>query len=196
MSQNADEVIQTGDIVVWHKAYAPSAALLADTVLWGADWSGWTDPGYTDGGIGLNAGAQFNEVRVDQRRDPLWRPFGSRTLEMSFSLAQLSPDNMLVGTGMGSVTTVAPGATARGHEDWIVGDDSGIDVRSWGADVLQFNDEAARFLVPKGQPTGNVNPTINRTQKGLIATTITALLDESFSPPRALVFREVLPMTG
>lgn len=196
MARDADQVIQTGDIVVWHKSYAASAALPADTVDWGEDWSGWTDPGYTDGGVGLNAGAQFGEVRVDQKRDPLWRPFGGRTLEVSFSLAQLSPANLLVGTGMGSVDTVAASATARGHDDWVVGDDEGVDTESWGADILQFNDEAARILVPKGQATGNINPTINRGQKGLIAATITALLDESFSTPRALVYREVTPMTS
>jgi hypothetical protein len=196
MARDANEVIQTGDIVVWHKAYAVSAALPEDEIDWGDAWAGYTDPGYTDGGIGLNAGAQYNEVRVDQKRDPLWRPFGGRTLEMSFSLAQLSPDNLLAGTGMGSVDTVAPGATARGHESWIAGDDTGTDIRTWGTDILQFNDEAARFLIPKGQAAGNVNPTINRTQKGLIAATITALLDESFVPPRALEYREVLAPTG
>jgi hypothetical protein len=97
---------------------------------------------------------------------------------------------------MGAVSTLAPSATARGHNDWTVGDDSGTPFRSWGYDLLQFNGEASRIFVFKGQATGNVNPTISRTQKGLVAAQITALLDDTFDPPKALTFREILAMTA
>jgi hypothetical protein len=196
MAGTANEVIQTGDIVVWYKTYATGAALPADTVEWGEAWSGFTDLGYTDGGVGLNAGAQYGEVRVDQKRDPLFRPFQSRTLEITMQAAQLAPATILPASGMGAVSTLAPSATARGHNDWTVGDDSGTPFRSWGYDLLQFNGEASRIFVFKGQATGNVNPTISRTQKGLVAAQITALLDDTFDPPKALTFREILAMTA
>jgi hypothetical protein len=196
MAADANEVIQTGDIVVWYKTYATGADFPADTVTWGEAWAGFTDLGYTDGGVGLNAGAQYSEVRVDQKRDPLFRPFQSRTLEITMQAAQLSPATILVASGMGAVSTHAPNATARGHNDWTVGDDSGTPYRTWGYDLLQFNGEAARLLVPKGQATGNVNPTISRTQKGLVTAQITALLDDTFDPSVAMIFREVVAMTA
>lgn len=192
-ARDANQILQTGDMYVLYKDYATGAALPANTVLAGTVWSTYTDGGYTDGGLSLNIQNQYGESRVDQEPDPLFRPFQSRTLELRFPLAEFTAPNINLGSGTGTLTTTAAISGTRGQDELVIGSGTAAQYKTWGYDFLQPNSEAFRILVPKGQASGSANPTVSRTQKGLLNTQITAILDTSFSPARAMVIRDVIP---
>ncbi len=194
-----DNVIQSRAIDVYRAAYAPAAALPANTLNATTDWSApFAKVGWTDGGAGFSTQQQFAGVSVDQVPDPLYFIGGVREVRITANLAELSPANIKVAAGMGAVTLTPSTATVNGQEELVVGAGAAVpEIATWGLNIPQpISGLPFRVLVPQGQSTGNLSSTISPTQKGLAALQVQALPDSSFTPARLLVVRKVLPLTA
>jgi hypothetical protein len=192
---DANNVIQSRDITVWQKAYASAPALPANTVVAGAAWSGYTKAGWTDGGAGFSIAQTFNDVGVDQVPDPLYEIFASRTIQLTAALAEISPANIKLAGGAGTVTVTLGDPTTLGQDELVLGTGITPDINTWGLDIAQpINGLPYRVLVPRGQSTGGVTSTVSPTQKGLANVQVRALPDTTFTPTRILVVRQVTPI--
>lgn len=194
MAGNPNSVLQGRRIKVWQKDYAASAAMPANTVESQAAITGYTDRGYSDGGIGFSTEQQRTGVGVDQVAAPLYYIDGELSVRMTANLAELDPDNIQLAAGVGAVTTTAPAVGVRGQVELIVPAENSPEINSWLGDIAQpINGLPFRFLIPKGQSTGGISANVSPTQKGLANLVVTALPDESFTPARLLVVRQVTP---
>jgi hypothetical protein len=192
-----NNVLQSRDLTIYHKPYAASAALPANTVGALTDYpSPWVKDGWTDGGVGFQTEQTFAGVFVDQLPDPLYQIGGARSVRLTAALAELSPANIQRVAGMGATTVTVGDPTTLGQEELVVNSGAGTpEIDTWSLNVPQpINGLPFRILVPQGQSTGNLSSTISPTQKGLANLVVTALPDESFTPPRLLVVRKVTPM--
>lgn len=191
---NANSVISGRNFLVKSAPFATTNAIPADTVVYGADWGApWVDRGYTTGGLGFNMNLTRGEIRVDQEFDPVVRPITGRAITMSTSLAEMSADNIRLGSGMGTVTTVAPAAGVRGHNDLTIDSTVTDQYNSWGFDIRQPDGEAFRIVVYKGLATGSPSPRFAPEAAAAIALEVSALVDTSTTPSRVALIRDVLP---
>ncbi len=194
---NPNSVLQTRKIDVYQRPYVAAAALPANTV--GAD-DAWPVPyvkrGWTDGGVGFTTQQQFTAVNVDQVPDPLYQIGGARTLQIDATLAELDPGNIKLVAGMGTATTTPPTATVLGQDELVIdAGASSLEINTWGLNIAQpLNNLPFRVLIPRGQSTGNIAAKVTPTQKGVANLIVTALPDESFTPSRLMVVRQVTPL--
>ena len=198
MAADATAVVATRQFWVWEKAYNSANAFPADTVDFGASFSGYTLLGYTSGGLSMNWNLQRGTVPVDQELDPILRPAQSRAVTFDSSLAEFTPANMLLATGQGSVATVAaagssPGPAARGHVELTITSEITDSYMTVIYDVEQQNGEALRLAAWRGLPTGSPNPRFEPNSAALIAFQVSALPDSSTSPARIASVRLVTP---
>lgn len=194
-----NNVIQTRDITIYQKPYLPNAALPANTVTSPTDWgTPFLKKGWTDGGAGFSTEQTFAGVNVDQVPDALYQVGGARAVRFNAALAELAPSNIKLVAGMGAVAETVGSPTTFGQEELVVsGGASVAEINTWGLNITQpVSGLPFRVLIPMGQSTGNIASTISPTQKGLANLVVTALPDESFSPPRLLVVRKVTPMVA
>lgn len=194
---SATEVIAGRNFIVYSAPYAATNNLPADTVDYGAAWgSPWENRGYTSGGLTLNLAIERGEIRVDQEFDPVFMPVTSRTVTLSCNLAQITPENYQLASGLGSLDTVAPTSTARGHVDLRVTSEVQELFASWGYDILQPDGMPFRVFVPRGMATGSPQTQFTPDNPATIALEITALVDTNRTPPLIAVIRDVLPPTS
>lgn len=192
---DADAVIAGRNFLVYSKAHGSSNALPADTVDYGDAWSGYEDRGYTSGGLGLQMNVQRGEIRVDQEFDPLTRPVNTRTIQLRTSLAEMTPENLMLASGLGEESNVSPSTGVRGHNDIVIGSTVADAYYTWGYDILQPNGEAFRIMVYKGLATGSPSPQFTPENAALIELQVDALVDTSTSPSRVARIRDVVPAT-
>jgi hypothetical protein len=197
MSFNASEVIAGRNFIVYSAPYSASNALPADTVDYGTAWgSPWVNRGYTSGGLTLNLSVERGEIRVDQEFDPVFMPVTNRTVQLSCNLAQITPENYQLASGLGTLDTVAPTESARGHVDLKVTSEVQPLFASWGYDILQPDGMPFRVFVPRGMATGSPQSQFTADNAATIALEITALVDTNRTPPLIAVIRDVLPPTS
>lgn len=190
---NALSVVQTRDSLLYEKTYNASNAMPADTVAWGTAWSGYTALGYTDGGVEFRASLDFADVQVDQELDPIYQVPTGRDLGMNTNLAEVTPANLNLATGMGTTSTVAAASGTRGHDDLAISSTISQAFQSVGLDVKNPGDsEAIRLLIYKGFPTGQATLPFRPTDKATIAYNVRAYPDTSVSPARIALFRDVI----
>lgn len=193
MAGDATAVISGRNFLVYSKAFDTSNALPADTVDYGTLWTGYTDRGYTTGGLGFSMGLTRGEIRVDQEFDPVVTPITARAIKLTTSLAEFTPDNMQLASGMGTVTTTAATSGARGHTDLAIDNTLADQYNSWGFDIQKPDEEAMRILIYRGLATGSPSPKFTPTDAAAIDLEITALVDSSTSPSRIAIVRDVIP---
>lgn len=193
MEPNALAVVATRQFWVWNKAYDPTNAFPADTVLHGADFTGYTKLGYTSGGLSMNWNLQRGSIPVDQELDPVLRPVSARNLTLDSSLAEFTPANMKLATGQGTITSVAAGV-ARGHEDFDLNSNISDVYATVMYDIEQQNGEALRIAVWRGLPTGSPTTRFDAANAALIAYQVSALPDTSTTPARLASVRLVTPI--
>lgn len=192
MAQDATQIIATRNFILYEKDYDSSNDLPADTVAYGTSWSGYTDLGYTQGGITFAANLDRNTINVDQVLDPVLQPISARNVTMSGNMAQFTPQTLRSATGMGSIVQVAPGAGTRGHDDLsITGSVSDV-FKSIGFDAEQQNLEAFRGILYKSLASGSPSPVISPDDAAAIAFEFSANIDDSTSPARVARIRRVL----
>jgi hypothetical protein len=190
---NAQGVVATRQFWVWTKAYSSANAIPADTVSYGADFTGYTKAGYTSGGLGMNWNIQRGTINVDQELDPVLRPIQSRNLTLDSNLAEFNPANLLLATGTGTSNPVAAASGTRGHEELDI---TSVVVETFYTviyDIQQQNLEAMRIAVWRGLPTGSPSPRIEPNNLAATAFQVTALPDTSTSPARLAAVRLVTP---
>lgn len=191
---NANAVIAGRQFLVYSAPHAASNDLPADTVDYGDDWgSPWVNRGYTNGGLQLSLGIERGEIRVDQEFDPVFRPITGRTVTLSTELAEMTPENLRLASGLGTIQSVAPGVGTRGHDDLVINSDVTETFNSWGYDIRQPDGEAFRVIVYKGLATGSPQPQFTPDNPATIALEISALVDTSTTPARIAKIRDVLP---
>jgi hypothetical protein len=191
---NANAVIAGRQFLVYSAPHAASNDLPADNVTYGSDWGEpWVNRGYTHGGLQLSMGLERGEIRVDQEFDPVFRPITGRTITLSTELAEMTPENLRLASGLGTIQSVAPGAGTRGHDDLVITSDVSETFNSWGYDIRQPDGEAFRVIVYKGIATGSPQPQFTPDNPATIALEISALVDTSTNPARIAKVRDVLP---
>jgi hypothetical protein len=193
MAANATAVVAGRQFWVWEKAYNSSNAMPADTVVYGASFTGYTLLGYTSGGLGMNWNLQRGSIPVDQEFDPVLRPVQSRNLTLDSNLAEFTPANMLLATGQGAIASVAAGAGTRGHDELTITSNVVDTYMTVIYDIAQQNGEAIRIAAWRALPTGSPNPRFEPTNAALTAFQVSALPDTSTSPARIASIRLVTP---
>ncbi len=167
----------------------------ADTVdfgtVWGAPYDG---VGYTQEGISFNLSVDRGEIPADQVLDPLFRPITGRTITLGANLIEFTPGNLKLGLGQGAVDTVAPGAGARGYDEYEVTANVTDEYNAWGVDAQQPADgEPFRLIAWKGLATGGLAATLGqRATAARIPVEVTALPDDSVTPARILTMRKYI----
>jgi hypothetical protein len=191
---DAQAVVAGRNFLVKAAPWDDTNAIPADTVVYGGAWGApWVDRGYTNGGIQFNMNLTRGEVRVDQEFDPITRPITGRNITMSTGFAEMTPANLQLASGMGTIDTVAAGSGTRGHNDLII-DATLTDLYySWGFDIRQPDGEAFRVVIYKGLATGNPNPQFTPENAATIALEVSALVDTSTDPSRVALVRDVIP---
>lgn len=192
---NADAVIATRAYKLMYKVFNSANALPADTVAYGDAVTGYTDVGYTSGGLNAAMDQTRAEVRVDQSPFPIRNPITEVSFTLSCELAEMTPANLLLASGLGSVTSLAPSTGVRGHDDWALTDSFTDTYRTWFARVQQPDNEVFQMAIWKGLATGNMDTTFEPDNPATIAIEIQALTDSSTSPARIATVRDVLPAT-
>lgn len=186
----------TRNTALFSAPFLTGNALPADTVLFGTPWgSNWVDRGFTQEGIELSMEIDRSEIMVDQLLDPALMPISSRTVKLSGNLAEMTPANLKLGFGQGTITNTAPGSGVRGHDDWDLSATVEDDYNSWGLDVQSDGDgEAFRIFVPKGLAVGSVTSTFgDPSDNAKVPIEIQALPDTSTTPTRILKVRDIIP---
>lgn len=196
MPFNANEVIAGRNFRIYSAPYNTSNSLPPDSTDYGTDWpSPWVNLGYTSGGLQLQVNVEYGEIRVDQEFDPVFMPITQRSFQLSCELAQVTAQNLLLASGVGQVTQVAPTATARGHDDYELRSTVQPLFRSWGYDILQPDAMPFRVFVPKGMATGSPQIQFTADNAATIQLQVTALVDTDRNGLIAIV-RDVLPPTA
>lgn len=193
MAGDAEAVISGRNYLVYSKTYNTTNAMPADTVDYGDAWTGYTDRGYTIGGLTFSMNITRGEIRVDQEFDPIVRPITGRAVTLGTQLAEMTAANLQLASGLGSVTTTAPSSGVRGHDDLEINSNVTDTTNSWGFDILQPNGEAFRILIYKGLATGTPAPSFTPDNAATTALEITGLVDSSTDPARIGLVRDVLP---
>lgn len=200
---DALQVLQTRNFWAYTVAYDTLNDLPADTIDWGEDWGTagtmpvpWALQGYTDGGLHFGTDVTRADVTVDQSLDPVMRPATARSATMSFNLAEISPAKIQLGSGQGAISTVAPGAATKGHNDLDIGSIITDVFNSIGFDIQMQDEEPLRILGYKTQMTGSMAIDFTVDAKAMVPVEATLLPDTSVTPARVAKIRDVLAATG
>jgi hypothetical protein len=190
---NSDAIIATRSYELWYKAFLAANAMPLDTVVYGTAITGFTDVGYTSGGLSLGVDQTRNEIRMDQSFFAIRNPISEVSFTLGTELGEINAANFLFATSLGSITTVAPGAGTRGHDDWVLTDTFNDEEYTILANVKQNDNEVFRIAMWKGIATGAVDTTFEPDNPATIAVEFTAQPDTSTSPARIATIRDVLP---
>lgn len=121
----------TNDILIAEAnlLYAPTGTSLPDetTVAWNAydSWTSWTHLGYTDAVSNVSYSYEEFAYTPEQALSPVVRRKISETMELTFSLAQLSAAHLALLTG-GTATATAAGASQKAFTEVVGGGDTAI----------------------------------------------------------------------
>jgi|SRR5262245_11015728 len=197
---DALKVLQTRNFWAYAVAFDTTNALPADTVDFGDPWgtvigmpNPWELQGYTDGGLHFGTDITRVDVTVDQSPDPVLRPVTARSATMSFNLAEVDVFKIQLASGQGEITTLAPIAGTRGHDDLDIGSDITDVFVSLGFDIQMQDLEVLRVLGYRCQMSGTMAMDFTVDAKALVPVEATLLPDTSVSPARVAKIRDVLP---
>lgn len=193
MAQNVLQVFGGRELRAYYLAWATANAMPADTVVWGTTPTGWTDLGFTSGGMSLTANQPRTEIRVDQLLDAVRRVQNSRDLRMAADLSEMVALNYKFALGDGAITTVAPGAGTRGHDQL---DLTGTPVETYYSilfDIEGPDGEALRLLGWRTLNVGSVNNQFRDTAAATLHIEQAVLPDSTTNPTRVFTVRRVSP---
>lgn len=191
---DASAVISGRNYLAYSVPWNATTVLPDDTIDYGTAWGtpsgqtgAWVNRGYTSGGLGFSMNVQRGEIRVDQEFDPIVRPITSRTIQLSTSFAEMTPANIQLASGMGTLDT-----SVLTHIDLDIGSTVADSYNSWGFDILQPDGFPFRVLVGKGIATGTPAPRFTPDAPALIALQIDGLVDTSTTPNRVVKVRDII----
>jgi hypothetical protein len=200
---SAPDVLQTRNFWAYEVAYNALNQLPPDTINWGEEWATagtmpipWDLQGYTDGGLHFGTDVTRADVTVDQSLDPVMRPATARSATMSFNLAEMTPQNIQLGSGQGTFSTLAPGASTKGHNDLDIGSVINDVFVSLGFDIQQQDGQPLRIIGYRCQMTGTMAIDFTSDAKAMVPVEATLLPDTSVTPARVAKIRDVIAQTG
>lgn len=191
MATNANAVIATRSFNVFSKVFATANAFPADTVLFGTTPTGYTDAGSTSGGLNLGIDQTRNEIRVDQEFFPVVNPITEVSATLGTELAEMTPANLKLSTGLGALTSLSAISGTRGHDDWDLTSTFTDTYYTIQARVQAPDGEVFEVALWRAQPTGAVSTTFAPDNPATIAVEWTALVDTSTDPGRIMSVRDV-----
>lgn len=178
-------------------AYSATTAMPADTIAYGGTISGFTDVGYTNGGLALATNVNHNEIRVDQEFFAVQQPITDETFTMSTELAEMTAANMQRATGLGTLASVAAASGTRGHDDLSLTSVVAQTYAAWLFEIQQPDLEAFRILMYRGINTGSPNPSFTPDNPATLALEVTGLVDTGYTgysgTGRIALIRDVIP---
>jgi len=201
LASDQTQVIAGRDLRVYTAPNLSTNAFPLDTVDWGSAWgTPYVDAGFTRDGLRFRMNVQRQDVNVDQVVDPILRIATRRDLNMTTALAQINADNLSAATGQGTVNTIAPTTTVRGHTDYDVSGTITDVFITAGFDIRNPGDlEAVRIVGWKGLVTADVEMQFNVTDAARIAFDVALLpdtgLNGNINPARVARFRDVIAHT-
>jgi hypothetical protein len=177
VTQTVGNIVLPGPCKVFMAAYSSSAleAAPAASVAKGSDWAGgWTEVGYTKGGVVLKPEVEHLAVEVDQVNAPVTDFITAQRASVTFAAAEATLTNIKQALGFGTVTagstesTLGVSATdgfptyyTVGFEQYAPGADSGD---NW----------YRRVIVWKALPKGELELKADKGEEQLIAFTLEA----------------------
>lgn len=170
MSVSSDQVVVAGDATLYLANYG--ATVPAGLT---APGTAWYDPGYlSEDGATFSLSRQVQDINVWQSLDPVRRIVQSFTKNVSMTLRQFNPTNMVYALGGGSVSTGsgAVGGTAFGSYTWP--DPNENPSRSV---ILDCRDSGYtfRFIFANMDVSGDVEIAANRNDALNLPITLTSL---------------------
>lgn len=194
MAGNAQQVLQSRDMVPYIAAYSAGQTFPADSA-WGTSPGGtWRDIGYTDGGLGFNVENSFEDVTVDQSIDPIAVIASGRNVRLSAQMAEFTMQNLKDATSQGTLQTTAASSGVRGHTDLAFDNSIAINYLGVYFDVKHaLGDlESMRFVGWRGQVRSAVAATISASSKLILPFEVQLFPDPNNSN-RVLTVRDVIP---
>jgi hypothetical protein len=190
---NAQQVLQSRDIIAYIAPYAASNAMPADSAYGTAPGGTYRDVGYTDGGLGFNVGATFEDVRVDQSIDPVGVIATGRDVRLTGRMAEFTLQNLKDATSQGTLTTTPASSGVRGHTDFTMDNTIGVNYLTALFDVKHAlgDGESMRFALWRGQVRSAVAGTISAAAKLVLPFEVQAFPDPN-NANRVLTVRDVI----
>lgn len=194
MAGNSQQILQSRDIIAYIAAYSAANAMPADSAWGTAPGGTYRDVGYTDGGLGFQVAAEFQDVQVDQSIDPVGVIATGRDIHLTAQMAEFTLQNLKDATSQGTITTTAASSGVRGHVDYTMDNTIGVNYLTVLFDVKHAlgDSEAFRFALWRGQVRSAVQATISAGQKVILPLDVQAFPDPNNSN-RVMTIRDVIP---
>ena len=139
----------------------------------------WVPVGYTEDGHELAIENTFEEIRVDEELLPIRRTQTERNVTVSFSMAELTEDNLTTALNGGTVTT---GTGIVTFEPPSVDDEPAKVMLSW-----QSFDGKERWVYRQCLSTGGANIARRKGEKAVIPVEFSLEVPESGDPEFAWI---------
>lgn len=159
-----------------------------------ADWSSWTNLGFTTGdGVTFSKKDKLEAIDSWQSVSPVHYIYSARDLSLKFSLLQFNEDTLPFFMGGGKVE--ADAAPATGTYTYEIAERAFADVRALG---LEFTDVKAggttavtyRFIIPRGQVTATDDIKLNRKAASQLGVTFTAMSNGDGKPLASFLMKD------
>ncbi|GAA3392124.1 phage tail protein [Streptomyces roseoviridis] len=158
-----------------------------------ADWSGWTDLGYTTGdGVTFSKKDKLEAIDSWQSVSPVHYIYSARDLSLKFSMLQFNEDTLPFFMGGGKVE--ADPATSTEVFKYEIAERPFADVRALG---LEFTDVKAggtavtyRFIIPRGQVTASDDIKLARKAASTLGITFSAMSNGNGKPLATFLMKD------
>ncbi|WP_309055177.1 phage tail protein [Streptomyces sp.] len=159
-----------------------------------ADWSGWTDLGFTTGdGVTFAKKDKLEAIDSWQSVSPVHYIYSARDLSLKFSMLQFNEDTLPFFMGGGKVEA-DPAASADTFK-YEISERPFADVRALG---LEFTDVKAggttgvtyRFIIPRGQVTASDDIKLARKAASTLGITFSAMSNGDGKPLATFLMKD------
>lgn len=159
-----------------------------------ADWSTWTDLGFTTGdGVTFSKKDKLEAIDSWQSVSPVHYIYSARDLSLKFSMLQFNEDTLPFFMGGGKVEAEAAPATDTYRYE--IAERPYADVRALG---LEFTDVKAggttavtyRFIIPRGQVTASDDIKLARKAASQLGVTFTAMSNGDGKPLASFLMKD------
>ncbi|MFF8607620.1 phage tail protein [Streptomyces sp. NPDC015346] len=147
-----------------------------------ADWSSWTDLGFTTGdGVTFSKKDKLEAIDSWQSVSPVHYIYSARDLSLKFSMLQFNEDTLPFFMGGGKVEAEA--APAVGVYKYDIAERPFADVRALGLEFTDYKTNADgtsskvtyRFIIPRGQVTASDDIKLARKAASTLGITFSAM---------------------
>ncbi|MFJ8664551.1 phage tail protein [Streptomyces sp. NPDC093600] len=158
-----------------------------------ADWSAWTDLGYTTGeGVTFSKKDKLEAIDAWQSVSPVHYIYSARDLSLKFAMLQFNEDTLPFFMGGGKVAPEP--ATSTEIFKYEISERPYADVRALG---LEFTDVKAtgaavtyRFVIPRGQVTASDDIKLARKAASTLGITFSAMSNGAGKPLATFLMKD------